>query len=538
MENNKKFLQNLRVIVTNEQPLQVDDKKIEIRESTNSNAGFGVFALEDIPYNTIFLECFNFNNKDYSKSNNDIGYFINDLAYNNDLVNYETESNVNANINIGYVCRYNNEANLFLGSEPDRLFLRSLKNIKKGDELSKYYGLDYWKSFEFWQNFPDCKFSVTHDHDDLPPKYVLIDTLIKNLYQNVKYFLYGKKMNDKHYYVITNAYFDYMTDDLDEVFEKNNSNVKIINITKTDNSKFSFNEKIYEEFYLESYLKYEYDKKIDTQIKHENEFWKKHSNSKFKETENEEDLPSDYVCVDRLINESIDLYLSSPKSKFLYAKKLNGKFYYLISKKLHNFDEFDKSYFRTSADKRVNQMMHRKIYFDENDCEEVSKSDHSKYYFDEKINGLVRLSYARTCKVDKLIKQQYLKDNFLLKHNIDEDMIYHQYGDIFVENAITNVYLPIENLTHDDDEKCVKYKLYCKKINDEYYYLLSNISYEEYCSNHNYIPEYFEPEFEDLSKSFIDITKPDKTKYDVLEKFPNDMHTEVYRYENYRRKIK
>lgn len=547
MENNKDFLQKLRVFTTNSQQLNVINKTLEIKQSTKSNAGLGVFALEDIPSGTIFLECFNFNCKDKPNVDDDIGYFINDLAYNGDLVNYETKSNVNFNINVGYVCQYNDEATLFFGGEPNRLFLRSLRNIKKGEELSRYYGLDYWKSFKFWQKFPDCKFLTTYDHEDLPSEYIFIDKLSEDLSRSCQYMLYGKKINDKYYYIVTNIYFDYMTDDLDKVFEKydlnnlnsstnlfdsNNNQIQIINITKSDNTSYAFNEKIYEDNYLLSYLKYEYNNKIDMQIKHENEFWKNHPNSKFRETKSEDDLPNDYVCVDRLIDEAVDSYLGCPKSKYLFAKKSDNKFYYLVSKHLYNFDEFDRSYISKSSDERINQMTYRKIFFDENDYDDVSKSDHSKYYPDEKISGLVRLSYVTECEHNKQIQKEILKEEFLLKHNLDKHMIIHAYGDKFVEDAITNVYLPIESLTYDGDKNCVKYTLYCKKINNEYYYLMSDVSYE--WSTNEKISEYFEPEFEEFSRSFIDITKPDKTKYDMLEEFPNHMHTEIYRHEKYK----
>ena len=83
----------LRVRYKYEQNVNVETKKLEVRQSTNEKAGLGVFACEFIPAGTIFLKSGTISQK------------INDLAYKGDCLNYDTTDNIEHNINVGYIVK-------------------------------------------------------------------------------------------------------------------------------------------------------------------------------------------------------------------------------------------------------------------------------------------------------------------------------------------------------------------------------------------------------------------------------------------------
>jgi hypothetical protein len=112
-------------------------KKIIIKETTNimsNNYEEGVFAEEDIQKGTIFALA------------NDISIKINDLAWYGDIDNYETMKNIKLNINTIICAHYKDVLSMFSGKD-EALYLQSIKDIKKGEELSRLYGLKYWKKY-------------------------------------------------------------------------------------------------------------------------------------------------------------------------------------------------------------------------------------------------------------------------------------------------------------------------------------------------------------------------------------------------------
>lgn len=110
--------------------IELHEKTLEIKKSTIENAGDGVFALEDIPAGTIF--------KPYELEKK-----INDLAWNNNIDDYLSMDYLNNKINTVVVIETDMPELLFFG-EYKNTYLMSMKNIKKGEELSRLYGLEYW----------------------------------------------------------------------------------------------------------------------------------------------------------------------------------------------------------------------------------------------------------------------------------------------------------------------------------------------------------------------------------------------------------
>src|ERR1700753_1538873 len=102
------------------QNIVVENKKLEVKQSTKEGSGLGVFALETIPAGVVFLECV-----DVHSANSDvINKKINDLAYNGDINCYETVENIKNNINVGHIIEQTkHEWMNFFGILPEKVYL-------------------------------------------------------------------------------------------------------------------------------------------------------------------------------------------------------------------------------------------------------------------------------------------------------------------------------------------------------------------------------------------------------------------------------
>lgn len=122
--------------------VKVVEQKLEVKQSTNPNAGKGLFTTEKILKDTIFLKCEQCNLPDSKKTH--ISRYINDLAFSNNIDKYDSEENLSSNINIGYIRHFASELSEIGFVIPD-IYIYAIKDIEAGEELSKYYGLDYWQ---------------------------------------------------------------------------------------------------------------------------------------------------------------------------------------------------------------------------------------------------------------------------------------------------------------------------------------------------------------------------------------------------------
>ena len=215
--------------------------KLEIRQSAVHNAGNGVFACEDIPKNTVFLELIdpkNYSDEDvYSRT-------INDLAYHGTTIEYESDDNIMKNINVGYV---NKASEYWLMGTPT-IYHYAMIDIKSGEELSRFYGITYWEETEFWQTLPECKYLQTRKDEDLPSKYIFLDTMRVDVRYNHNMSLFGKKEGDKYYYLAGygKGYFENNFFNKREInFEtKEDMGSAFTDVTKPDFSKYEPEEEI------------------------------------------------------------------------------------------------------------------------------------------------------------------------------------------------------------------------------------------------------------------------------------------------------
>ena len=132
--------------------IQLKEKKLIIKESSIPGAGLGVFADEDIDACTIFA------------IDSDLKIFseINDLAFNNNLDSYMSKENLDANINtIGYFEYFDRRA-LLMGQYKN-FYLFNVKPLNKGDELSRFYDIDYWEKYVLGINLDTRIFNPHRD---------------------------------------------------------------------------------------------------------------------------------------------------------------------------------------------------------------------------------------------------------------------------------------------------------------------------------------------------------------------------------------
>lgn len=346
----------LRTVSINEK-ITVTDVKLEIKKSTNLSAGSGVFATEFIPKDTVFL-C----SGSGAIEEQGIGFYINDLAYDGNVENYKNEEKQLEIQNVGFM-KQCDELYQFFGVGQCTIYLVTLKDINAGEELSKYYGLDYWLEYNFWNNFPGNKYRATHDVKDLPNKWVFIDNIRVDYNFNHNMQVFAKKVDDnpekgnpsdKYFYMVgygnKNICYHQNFDELSKDFK---------DITKPDFSPYLLDEAVYDRMHFDEYNMQKYYLK--------REFWdqfpEKYIN--YEHNRDLEDLPDKWVFID-YITEGFD----TKDHLAVYAKKLDDKIFYLIG----DGDEY------MCYEKNFDEMIKSDDSF-----KEITKSDYSQYAEDEMV---------------------------------------------------------------------------------------------------------------------------------------------------------
>ena len=105
------------------------------------------------------------------------------------------------------------------------------------------------------------------------------------------------------------------------------------------------------------------------------------------------------------------------------------------------------------------------------------------------------------------------------------------YSDVNLEgipiiSEIPSEYVPCEIYCMDNDGNWRHNYLYCKNIDNKYYYLLdTNNKYSYYDENDCH---YYDPDFPQKLLSFVNVTKDDFTKYESNDCILGNMHTKKY----------
>lgn len=180
--------------------------ELEIKPSNikneNGDVMDGVFAKCHIPKGTILcdindMNVFNFNGAIKSKLSQ-FGKKMNDLNYDctTGISTYTYNIEHNDKNNIGFIV--NSNSNPYIAQYG---LLYALRDIEKGEELSRYYGIYYWYSVEYKMKYPLTL--TTHPFDYLPEVFRFVDEYRIKLTYNKNECVFGRKLpNGNYQYVI------------------------------------------------------------------------------------------------------------------------------------------------------------------------------------------------------------------------------------------------------------------------------------------------------------------------------------------------
>jgi len=182
---------------------------LEIKPS-GEGRGDGVFAVNDIKSGTILGKIDPNNDSDTTNKLNVISRKINDLLYTGNAKEYPPE--VDSITNIGYIIIKDQSAygiDFFIpsilttnnwngiGLEPG-YYMRAIRYIKAGEELSRPYGKTFWMEQEFIQKYSDPLKPIL---TNLPVYTFVGEYRIGEEYNHCLY-LYSKLVDNKYYYAI------------------------------------------------------------------------------------------------------------------------------------------------------------------------------------------------------------------------------------------------------------------------------------------------------------------------------------------------
>jgi hypothetical protein len=493
-------------------------------------------------------------------NSNTIDKKINDLAYKGDYSSYDTVENIERNINVGYIVRDpEHEWMSFFGIGPSQIYLYALKDINESEELSRYYGLDYWLESEFWQRFPNSQYKLTQAMEDLPSEWVFVDEIRSFLEQNYHMNLFAKKVGDQYHYFVSNKKPNYF----DPQFADKLNNV--IMITKDDYSPYKYDEMIYDGMFLTQYLKKEDKGNLDSEDhldrpkiviiepekpeRHEQmktnkeQFWAKYPQCNYsKHDQNHshyglpiiDDFPPEYVP-STILHKDGDGNL---KRYYLYCKKVGGtegnppKYYYMLD--LNTGDTPVRPRRVSMCEKEGVQKGCPLYYYDPSFAEksvsfvDVTKDDFTKYETHDCILGNMHTMEHHDIELmNKIQKERTHKKNFWKKHlphgnpNGPEDNQWNQktMGEFPSEYVLVGYLQESLKSLH-------YYDFYAKKVNDKYYYLVG--TQKEHSCYYGCDIQYYQPEFAEKLSSFVDVTKKDYSSYNESECILGHLYLKTY----------
>jgi hypothetical protein len=191
MDKQKKYIK----WVNKESDINLSDRKLIIKQSTVENGGNGVFAGEFIAKDTIFCK---YNAKDVNEGS--IARYINDLLYQGNANEYEQNELTNNTTNIGYVRLTEDVFSAFFGKTV-RCYCIALTDIMEGQELSRYYGSNYWFEYEY-----NKKYESIIKMGQIPSDYMFIDNYVMETSCSPCINVFAKCVDGKYYYVYSNVY--------------------------------------------------------------------------------------------------------------------------------------------------------------------------------------------------------------------------------------------------------------------------------------------------------------------------------------------
>ncbi len=187
--------------VDREDVVTVVPVKLEVRQSGcvgSDENNRGVFACEFIPAGTYICKT---NPDDVNEDS--ISRMCNDLGYTGSAKEYDEHySQAEAASNLVYV----NVSDTFdiqaqIAGKPRVTFVRVLRDIQPGEELSRHYGRDYWYTYEYIE-----KHEQTFKAGGIPPDYLFIDEYRIALQYNHCWYVFAKcDWENRYHYVVAHG---------------------------------------------------------------------------------------------------------------------------------------------------------------------------------------------------------------------------------------------------------------------------------------------------------------------------------------------
>ncbi len=183
--------------VDTEDLVTVTPVKLEVKQSGcvgSDENNQGVFACEFIPAGTYICKTNpdDVNEDSISRMCNDLGYTGSAKSYDENYAQAETASNL----------VYVNVSNTFgleaqIAGKPRVTFVRALRDIQPGEELSRHYGRDYWYSHEYFE-----KHDQTIKAGGIPSDYLFIDEYRENIMRNCCLYVFAKCDGENRYHYV------------------------------------------------------------------------------------------------------------------------------------------------------------------------------------------------------------------------------------------------------------------------------------------------------------------------------------------------
>jgi hypothetical protein len=183
--------------VDTEDSVTVIPVKLEVRQSGcvgSDEKNLGVFACEFIPAGTYICKTNpdDVNEDSISRMCNDLGYTGSAKSYDENYAQAETASNL----------VYVNVSNTFgleaqIAGKPRVTFVRALRDIQPGEELSRHYGRDYWYTHEYMD-----KHEQTIKAGGIPQDYLFVDEYRRELQFNHCWYVFAKSDGENRYHYV------------------------------------------------------------------------------------------------------------------------------------------------------------------------------------------------------------------------------------------------------------------------------------------------------------------------------------------------
>ncbi len=183
--------------VDTEDTVTVTPVKLEVKQSGcvgSDENNRGVFACEFIPAGTYICKTYpdNVNEDSISRMCNDLGYTGSAKSYDENYAQAEAASNL---VYVNVSDTFGLEAQI--AGKSKVTFVRALRDIQPGEELSRHYGRDYWYTTEYLD-----KHEQTIKAGGIPSDYLFIDEYRIELHFNHSLYVFAKSDGENRYHYV------------------------------------------------------------------------------------------------------------------------------------------------------------------------------------------------------------------------------------------------------------------------------------------------------------------------------------------------